>query len=112
MPVNQKLDMAIKYGSHNFSKIETAIPLWKQVTKLITKRELLLNELEVFEMTASDPQRFFTKGHAMAELRVAEAEKREKMLRPVHALEAKITELCVKIKDELNESVTFKGNLD
>ncbi|KAJ1337027.1 hypothetical protein BSLG_006787 [Batrachochytrium salamandrivorans] len=55
MPVDQKLDMAIKYGSHKFTKLETAIKLWQAASDLIIQREALLQKIEDFEMTASDP---------------------------------------------------------
>ena len=56
MPVDQKLDMAIKYGSHKFAKIDQAIELWGNVSELILEREMLLHDIEQFEMTASDPK--------------------------------------------------------
>lgn len=62
IPQDQKLDMAIKYGSHKFTKLENvfkvlmqAIKLWSEVADLIIKREQLLSKIEAFEMTASDP---------------------------------------------------------
>jgi hypothetical protein len=56
MPADQKLDMAIKYGSHKFSKIGEAFQLWQDVADLILARESLLEDIEEFEMKASDPQ--------------------------------------------------------
>ncbi|KAJ3274081.1 Coiled-coil domain-containing protein 87 [Terramyces sp. JEL0728] len=107
MPNDQKLDMAIKYGSHKFSKLENAIKLWKQASELIIKRETLLEEIEAFEMASSDPSRFFEKGQM--EARFKEAEHREKLLRPLHTLDAKIKDISCVIKNELSETVTFKG---
>ncbi|KAJ2997055.1 hypothetical protein HDV02_005925 [Globomyces sp. JEL0801] len=55
MPADQKIDMAIKYGSHQFRNVDQAIRLWQEVSNLIMERESLLVEIESFEMTASDP---------------------------------------------------------
>lgn len=55
MPLDQKLDMAIKYGSHKVNNTELAISLWKPVSALIKKREQLLVKIENFEMKASNP---------------------------------------------------------
>ncbi|KAJ3319933.1 Coiled-coil domain-containing protein 87 [Boothiomyces sp. JEL0866] len=107
MPIDQKLDMAIKYGSHKYAKLDNAIKLWKQASELIIKREKLLEEIEEFEMSSSDPARFFAKGQM--EARFKEAEHREKLLRPLHTLDAKIKDIASIIKNELSETVTFKG---
>ena len=82
-----KLDMAIKYSTDehvaslvpvsfkavrlNLPKIffilqfndEKAIEEWEKATELIVEREKCIFELENFERTASDPNRFFLKGH-------------------------------------------------
>ncbi|KAJ3208022.1 Coiled-coil domain-containing protein 87, partial [Dinochytrium kinnereticum] len=56
MPVDQKLDMAIKYGSAKFAqKLKTAIELWETARNYIIDRENLLKEIEEFETVASDP---------------------------------------------------------
>jgi hypothetical protein len=38
-----------------------------------------------------------------------EAAEREKLLRPLHTLEARISTACSLIKNQLYETVTFKG---
>ena len=45
---------------YNFSF--QAIDVWEEATELIVQRETLIGKLEAFEMTASDPNRFFLKG--------------------------------------------------
>ncbi|KAL2915676.1 hypothetical protein HK105_204861 [Polyrhizophydium stewartii] len=110
MPLDQKLDMAIKYGSHKFTKLSTAIRLWKTASENIMLREKLMSQLEDFEMTASDPARFFSKGYAgSSAARLKEAEKREELMRQLHSLEAKISSIASHIKYELRETVTFDG---
>jgi hypothetical protein len=54
MPSDQKMDMAIKYGSHKASNLSEAIFLWQPVCALIIKREELLKSIEKFETKASD----------------------------------------------------------
>ncbi|KAI8897388.1 hypothetical protein BC833DRAFT_565844 [Globomyces pollinis-pini] len=110
MPADQKIDMAIKYGSHQFRNVDQAIRLWQEVSNLIMERESLLVEIESFEMTASDPMRYFSKNQLNGSAsRLKEAEMREKLLRPLHTLEAKIKKVSSAIKIELSETVTFKG---
>jgi hypothetical protein len=41
--------------------------------------------------------------------RLKESNAREKLLKPLHSLEAKIFELCSKIKTQLRETVTYCG---
>ncbi|KAJ3045924.1 Coiled-coil domain-containing protein 87 [Rhizophlyctis rosea] len=141
MPLDQKLDMAIKYGSHKFApKLGTvsakkgvmegclanpeiamadsimcnfspqAIKLWKEVSEHIIAREALLVEIEMFEQTASDPERFFRKGYeGSSEARMKEAREREELMRRLHYVEARIQESVRTIKRELHESVTYEG---
>ncbi|KAI8903372.1 hypothetical protein EDD86DRAFT_195794 [Gorgonomyces haynaldii] len=112
MPNDQKLDMAIKYGSHKSQKLKSAIELWKEVVKLITEREQLLVKIEEFEKVSSNPERLFVKydpNNPEQTNRLLESRKRESLLRPLHTLEAKINSQCSKIKTELHETVTLEG---
>ncbi|KAJ3296520.1 Coiled-coil domain-containing protein 87 [Borealophlyctis nickersoniae] len=111
MPLDQKLDMAIKYGSHKFApKLQTAIRLWKAVSQHIIAREALLAEIETFERVASDPTRFFKKGpEGSSEARLKEAREREDLMRRLHYVEARIQDVVSMIKRELHESVTYEG---
>ncbi|KAJ3151892.1 Coiled-coil domain-containing protein 87 [Geranomyces michiganensis] len=111
MPLDQKLDMAIKYGGHRFGpKLETAIRLWKTASQHIITREELLKEIEAFERTASDPERFFQKGpEGSSAARLKEAKDREDLMRRLHFIEARITDVITNIKLELKESVTYEG---
>ncbi|KAJ3175764.1 Coiled-coil domain-containing protein 87 [Geranomyces variabilis] len=111
MPLDQKLDMAIKYGGHRFGpKLETAIRLWKTASQHIITREELLKEIEAFERTASDPERFFLKGpEGSSAARLKEAKDREDLMRRLHFVEARITDVIANIKLELKESVTYEG---
>ncbi|KNC99005.1 uncharacterized protein SPPG_05955 [Spizellomyces punctatus DAOM BR117] len=111
MPADQKLDMAIKYGGHRFApKLETAIRLWKIASEHIIARESVLHEIEAFERTASDPLRFFRKGYeGSSEARLKEAAEREQLMRRLHYIEARITDVTSSIKNELHESVTYAG---
>uniref|UniRef100_H3AWT7 Coiled-coil domain containing 87 n=1 Tax=Latimeria chalumnae TaxID=7897 RepID=H3AWT7_LATCH len=63
VPESERLDMAIKYSSrqHMLNLPEVTFILEKAV-ELITERESILAKLELFEQTASDPNRFFEKG--------------------------------------------------
>jgi hypothetical protein len=110
MPADQKFDMAIKYGSHKFKKIGDAINLWLEVSELILEREKMLIDIELFEQKSSDPARFFEKVTTEERgTRFEEAIKREKLLRPLHSLEAKIENSCSTIRNQLSETVTYRG---
>ncbi|KAJ3334229.1 Coiled-coil domain-containing protein 87 [Blyttiomyces sp. JEL0837] len=111
MPLDQKLDMAIKYGSFKFApKLEMAIKLWKLASEHIISREQVLAELEEFERKASDPERFFKKGYdGSSEARLLEARQREEFLGKLHYMEARIADVVSLIKYELNETVTYDG---
>ncbi|KAI8823681.1 uncharacterized protein EV422DRAFT_366033 [Fimicolochytrium jonesii] len=111
MPLDQKLDMAIKYGDHKFAaKLEMAIGLWKTVSERIISREELMKQIEVFERYASDPERFFVRGaEGSSHARLKESKEREDLLRQLHQLEARIDEVINLIKVELKESVTYEG---
>eukprot|EP00842_Homolaphlyctis_polyrhiza_P001287 jgi/Hompol1/2159/HPOL_002068-RA len=104
MPLDQKLDMAIKYGSHKFTKMATALKLWKTASEFIVQREALLEQIERFEMTASDPAKGYTGSSAA---RLKESEQREDLMRRMHTLENKISEVSSHIKYELREVVTY-----
>ncbi|KAI9000009.1 hypothetical protein BC832DRAFT_155719 [Gaertneriomyces semiglobifer] len=111
MPVDQKLDMAIKYGRHQYTpKVETSLRLWREVTTLILARESLLEEISAFEQTASDPTRFFLAGQpGSSEARMEEARAREQLLRKSHELSQQIMQLCDRIRKQLDEVVTYEG---
>ena len=57
MPLDQKLDMAIKYSNPKFAiKLDIAIILWKTCAKDVILREEMLTEIESFEIVASNPE--------------------------------------------------------
>ncbi|KAJ3202559.1 Coiled-coil domain-containing protein 87 [Entophlyctis luteolus] len=99
MPLDQKLDMAIKYGSRKFgSRLELA-------SEKILSRESLLNEIEEFEKEASNPDRYFMNGYeGSSEARMKEAKIRDRHLALLHKMEEDLTALISTIKFELNET--------
>lgn len=59
-----KLDMVIKYSTHEYIyNLIPAIDEWERATSLIIEREKFIHELEGFEKFASDPNRFFLRGN-------------------------------------------------
>ncbi|KAI8929013.1 hypothetical protein BC831DRAFT_433969 [Entophlyctis helioformis] len=113
MPLDQKLDMAINISTllkrHQTCTVQ-AIKLWKTASEHITVREKILEELEAFEMTASNPSRFFSKGYVgSSAARLKEAEEREELMRRLHSVEARINSIASHIKYELRETVTYDG---
>ncbi|KAJ3109735.1 Coiled-coil domain-containing protein 87 [Physocladia obscura] len=112
MPLDQKLDMAIKYGSRKFSnRVELAIKYWKQASEYILAREQLLREIEEFEKVSSNPERYFMKGYdGSSEARMKEAKIRDSHLSQLHGMEQKLGDIISMIKFELNETVTYQGS--
>ncbi|KAI8618334.1 hypothetical protein BC830DRAFT_955615 [Chytriomyces sp. MP71] len=111
MPLDQKLDMAIKYGSHKFGpKLDLAITYWKKASEHIIAREQVLAEIEEFEKEASNTERYFRKGYdGSSEARMVEAKIRDVHLATLHGMEAQLSDIISMIKYELNETVTYHG---
>eukprot|EP00079_Xenopus_tropicalis_P033939 XP_017947710.1 PREDICTED: coiled-coil domain-containing protein 87 isoform X1 [Xenopus tropicalis] len=111
IPEEQRLDMAIKYSFSEYRDIlPQAINHWEKVTELIKKREKLLAELEMFERTASDPNRFFQKGYDGTSMaRMKESKEREKLHTQLSNIERKVLEVLHLIKKSYNDKVSFKG---
>ncbi|KAI8806093.1 hypothetical protein BJ742DRAFT_680429, partial [Cladochytrium replicatum] len=110
-PSDQRLSMAIKYGSHGFApKLQKAIDMWEMLAEHVVQREALMQEIEEFEKSASDPVRFFRRGfEGSSEARLMEARSREELMRRLHYLEARIQEESSVIKHDFNETITYEG---
>ncbi|OCT88725.1 hypothetical protein XELAEV_18017355mg [Xenopus laevis] len=111
IPEEQRLDMAIKYSFSEYRDIlPQAISQWEKVTELIKKREKLLAELETFERTASDPNRFFQKGYNGTSMaRLKESKEREKLHALLSNIDSKVLEVLHVIQKTYNDQVSFKG---
>ncbi|KAJ3027325.1 UNVERIFIED_CONTAM: Coiled-coil domain-containing protein 87 [Siphonaria sp. JEL0065] len=111
MPLDQKLDMAIKYGSRKFgSRLELAIKYWKKAADQILAREQVLREIDEFEGEHSNPDRYFKKGYdGSSEARMLEARIRDGHLQTLHSMEEQLADTISMIKFELNETVTYHG---
>ncbi|KAI8831958.1 hypothetical protein BJ741DRAFT_615773 [Chytriomyces cf. hyalinus JEL632] len=111
MPLDQKLDMAIKYGSHKFGpKLDLAIKYWKIASGHITAREGVISEIIEYEKEASNPDRYFRKGYdGSSEARMLEAKIRDGHLAKLHGMETQLADIISMIKYELNETVTYQG---
>lgn len=83
MPDHQRLDMAIRYSTEAMSdRFIKALDAWDSAAKVVLEREALMAELEAFERLASDPNRFFVKGHqGSSKARMQEAAERENLLK-------------------------------
>ena len=100
-------EMAIKYGTQmSLSRAITALDLWLEVAREITRRESVLREVEIFELPASDPLRFFT-GPATAQL--DESKQREKLHKRLKTLSNKIKPLLQRLKRDYGDVVTHRG---
>ncbi|KAM4748812.1 coiled-coil domain-containing protein 87 [Rhinophrynus dorsalis] len=111
IPEGQRLDMAIKYSFSEYQDLlPQAIRMWEKVAKLIQKREQLLGALEMFERTASDPNRFFWKGYGGSSMaRMEESRERNKLLTQMAKIEHEILEVLHVIKKTFNDTVSFRG---
>ena len=109
-----KLDMAIKYSTNAYiNKLNYAIEEWEKATLLIMSREKLMYDLENFERTASDPNRFFQKEKNLrnSKHRLTEAVQRNNLYKQIDDLEASLDLILTKIGKELNDNITYKNRL-
>ncbi|XP_075065335.1 coiled-coil domain-containing protein 87 [Mixophyes fleayi] len=111
VPEGQRLDMAIKYSSNEYrDRLPEAIEMWEKTTPLIQRREKILAELEMFERTASDPNRFFHRGYEGTSMaRMEESRKRQTLHKQIADFEHDLVKLLQVIKKTLNDTVSFKG---
>ncbi|XP_016141384.1 coiled-coil domain-containing protein 87-like [Sinocyclocheilus grahami] len=111
LPEGQRLDMAIKYSSHEYrNHLQEAIAAWEQAARLIQKRELLLSKLEDFEREASDPNRFFQRGyHGSSIARMEEASQREKLNSQISVVDQELSKTMGHITTRFNDNISYKG---
>ncbi|CAH1796761.1 unnamed protein product [Owenia fusiformis] len=111
MPDAQKLDMAIKYSSHDhFENLERSIEEWERATRLVLQREELIARLEKFEREASDPNRFFDKGYRGSSVaRLDEARHRSSLYRKIEVITKDVKRIVTSIEEEFGDKITFQG---
>ncbi|XP_046358594.2 coiled-coil domain-containing protein 87-like [Haliotis rufescens] len=111
MTDSMKLDMAIKYSCNEFfARLDEVMEKWESAADLILKREALMEKLENFERRASDPNRFFEKGHkGSSVLRLEEARQRSFYYKSIDALDLEIKAELDYVKEKFQDSISFKG---
>lgn len=111
LPEGQRLDMAIKYSSHEYrDHLQEAIAAWEEAAHLIQKRELLLSRLEDFEREASDPNRFFQRGyHGSSIARMEEASQRENLNSQISVVDQELSKTMGHITTRFNDSISYEG---
>nr|XP_033807297.1 coiled-coil domain-containing protein 87 isoform X2 [Geotrypetes seraphini] len=111
IPYHSRLDMAIKYCSSKYQgQLRKIITDWEMAAYYIQKREELLRNLEIFERTASDPNRFFQRGYKATFLeRVREAKKRKYLHSLISEIEKVLLKILQMIQKKFNDTVTYKG---
>ncbi|XP_078275980.1 coiled-coil domain-containing protein 87 [Rhinoraja longicauda] len=111
VPDKERLDMAIKYSSQkHWHQVYMALDSWESAVSLIQERECVLFKLENFERFASDPNRFFEKGHlGTSTVRLKESRKRDKFYSDLTKLENQLSKIIKEIKVSFKDVVTFKG---
>ncbi|XP_077971603.1 uncharacterized protein LOC120346349 isoform X2 [Styela clava] len=111
MPDSQKLNFALKYSSDKYiKKLPEIVRSWERVTDFILQREKLMTNLEVFEKEASDPNRFFERGHrGSSAMRLDEAKMRANLHRKLEAVESTIKSCLISLKSRFSDTVTYNG---
>ncbi|XP_022100889.1 coiled-coil domain-containing protein 87-like isoform X2 [Acanthaster planci] len=111
MPDNLKLDMAIKYSSdEHMDKLDSAIDAWELATEVILQREAILARLETFERLASDPDRFFQKGHRGSSVaRLKEAKQRSELYTRLHDLDVHVRNKVQYVHKKFDDTPTYQG---
>ncbi|XP_060107878.1 coiled-coil domain-containing protein 87 [Heteronotia binoei] len=106
----ERLDMAIKYSSKiYYLLLPDMLKSWELAAQCIQDRELLLSELESFELTASDPNRFFNKATRSSVLRMKESRIRSQLYSELSMYDSELCVIFNHIKKTFNDVVTFKG---
>ncbi|XP_071795069.1 coiled-coil domain-containing protein 87-like [Asterias amurensis] len=111
MPDAHKLDMAIKYSSDDhMDKLQDAIEAWETATELILQREAILARLETFERLASDPDRFFQRGHRGSSVaRLEEAKQRSELYTRLHDLDVHVKRKVQFVHTKFGDTPSFQG---
>ncbi|XP_015267397.1 PREDICTED: coiled-coil domain-containing protein 87 [Gekko japonicus] len=106
----ERLDMAIKYSSKRYYLLlPDMLQSWEIAAQCIQDRELLLSELESFEQTASDPNRFFSRATRSVVLRMKESRIRSRLYSELSSCDSELCVILNHIKETFNDIVTFKG---
>merc|ERR1712013_412172 len=91
-------------------RLPEVVDHWESVTDLIIQREDLMSNLECFERSASDPNRFFQKGITGSSVsRISEEKTREKLMKSIKELEEEIVPCLSSIKNAFGDVVTYQG---
>ncbi|XP_075242838.1 coiled-coil domain-containing protein 87-like [Convolutriloba macropyga] len=111
VPDQMRLDMALKYSGEPWvTQISSAINAWERCAVVILAREQIMSKLELFETQASDPDRFFKKGHAgSSRLRLKESKMRQEFEESLKKVEVKIAKHCQYIEQTFNDIVSYQG---
>ncbi|KAJ6654241.1 hypothetical protein lerEdw1_007338 [Lerista edwardsae] len=106
----ERLDMAIKYSSTSYYYLlPDMLHSWETAAQAIQERELLLAELERFELSASDPNRFFRKIRRSFRMRLHESRIRSQLYYVLTQYNAELRTHLLHIQEIFNDVVTFKG---
>ncbi|XP_029455611.1 coiled-coil domain-containing protein 87 isoform X2 [Rhinatrema bivittatum] len=110
-PYCERFDMAIKYSSRKYQRqLNKILTDWERAIKYIQEREELLRKLEIFERTASNPNRLFQKGYNATLLaRERESRKRKRLHALISNIEPELLKMLHRLKKEFNDTVTYKG---
>lgn len=83
---------------------------WESIAQLIVRREKFINDLENFERTASDANRFFESGPmGSSKMRLSESRRRTYLYNQLSILEKQITEQFKQIERTFRDTVTYNG---
>eukprot|EP00731_Ephydatia_muelleri_P016880 Em0009g1304a len=109
----QQMDMAVKYSSEEFSgHLNTALDAWEHACAAIETREEALMELQSFEEAASDPARFFARGHLGSSVaRLEEAKRRDRLHQALDQRDQEVSQIIRKIFCEYGDRVSYNGRL-
>lgn len=111
MPDSQKLNFALKYSTDKYiNKLHDIVRSWERVTDLILQREKQMTNLEIFEKEASDPNRFFDRGHrGSSVVRLNEAKVRANLYRKLENVEETIKSCLLSLRSRYSDVVTYSG---
>lgn len=84
--------------------------MWKEAVIYVVKRESILESIEIFETSHSDPKRFYEHGpKATTTARTDEADIRAVLMIELKEVDEKVRVLIDRIKSTQHELLTYKG---
>ena len=105
MREEEKIDLTVKYCHQNVAQLQTVIKYWESVCQAILSREIIIEEIELFEKHGSDPKRLFGRNFE----RLSEEKQRTALYNRLQNAERHVNTHITDIEQHLGDVVTYQG---